>query len=583
VQEEGKSDFVTMLQQNGASPDSLNKLQAAMGNLKEFAKGSHGAAEKKLVGFLEAKSDKTHDEKLDATVASATQLTPIINSIQKTLIDNYKINKKDAETAVDTLGGYKNNLIEAEFKPLVAGAKNWCSARTTQVTGQKKLSEKEKAEKTKKKENIPSPKEWQKACEWGIQYKKGDDYAEKQFSATTTFQNEFDTARKAYWEAVKARYDQGVIHTGQIGKSNLEATAFKASMLALAKAEVIACTNADKKTQKTIVEGFNNLNKRRAAVYRSLEVIHCHVNHLASKTVKKSTDACIAKVKTESEYQNLHFKDMTVPDIKCPTESEILEKIRTKYPKLNFHFKGKTTDKATDAKGDLVADQGWVPTDAACKQVEGHTIKGTQCKDVTCPSGKIKKTGYDNVFTTLLNGDGCCEPPKGICANKDPKAVLCMDFLGNSVQNNDFKTGAFHASGGHESYRIPPPTLKEGAACRNGKGKCLQFSGCTAYGDLFSVAKTAGCGSGCTLSFWYTGQILVGSSNTIPGANGHGHTHSWSPGDKYTKDTGAGKWKKAEIPWTTTNHIMFEAFGHKQFENDFCKRTVIQDVLVIKK
>merc|ERR1712054_161612 len=79
---------------------------------------------------------------------------------------------------------------------------------------------------------------------------------------------------------------------------------------------------------------------------------------------------------------------------------------------------------------------------------------------------------------------------------------------------------------------------------------------------------------------WYTGQLYVGSSQSIPGSNGHGHSHNWI-GDSGSKDAGAGVWKKAtyKISPYSTAHVMFEAFGTSPKQYGFCSRTIIDDVL----
>lgn len=180
-----------------------------------------------------------------------------------------------------------------------------------------------------------------------------------------------------------------------------------------------------------------------------------------------------------------------------------------------------------------------------------------------------------------MDGTKCSAGLVGYCSDKkSSKDLLCIDFEGGQ----DFKAEGFHASGGHIKYRCPQPTLVSGSECRNGQGTCLKLGGCTAYGDLFSTQTVSGCqGNGCTLTFWYTGQLYVGSSQSIPGSNGHGHSHNWI-GDSGSKDAGAGVWKKAtyKISPYSTAHVMFEAFGTSPKQYGFCSRTIIDDVLVTK-
>jgi hypothetical protein len=451
TQEQQNTDFVSIFAQLDASTDSLNKLEGAMRNLSKFANSRHQGAEKKLVNLLEAKSHNDHDEKLKATIAKKSELKALVDGIQSTLKSEYAEHKKSAEAAMATLTSYKNGLTEAQFKPLVAGAKNWCAAWKKQQSGLGVISTKEKAMKTAKAENIKAPKEWQKACEWGVSYSKDNkDYSEKQFAATTAFQQEFNTARKAYWETVKAHFNADEEHKGQIADSNVAATAFKTGIDMLANFEVEACKQRDQKGQKDILDGFNTANAKRAAVYRSLEVIHCHVEHLDSETekVKSNTESCVAKVKTEADYHKEHFPDIQAPDVNCPSKAEVLKNIKDKYPKLNFHFLPENANGvkivATVVDGKLVPNQGWVPSNSACDAVDNHKIKGSTCNDhkgecpadkvyndltkeklvtkaqvattcckdktcadFTCPEGKKMKSGVDALKSPTL--DKCCE------------------------------------------------------------------------------------------------------------------------------------------------------------------------------
>jgi len=428
TQEQQNTDFVSIFAQLDASTDSLNKLEGAMRNLSKFASSRHQGAEKKLVNLLEAKSHNDHDEKLKATIAKKSELKALVDGIQSTLKSEYAEHKKSAEAAIATLTEYKNGLTETQFKPLVAGAKNWCAAWKKQQSGLGVISAKEKEMKTAKAANIKAPKEWQKACEWGVSYSKGDTYSEKQFAATSTFQQEFDTARKTYWETVKAHFNANEEHNGQITESNNAAVAFKTAIHMLAVFEVNACKTRDRKGQKDIVDGFNTANAKRAAVYRSLEVIHCHVEHLDSETdkVKSNTENCVAKVKTESDYQNEHFKDLTVPNTNCPSYEDVLKNIKDKYPKLDFHFlpnkEGDTAGwqqiVATDADGKLKPNQGWVPSDPACEAIDNHNIKGSTCDDhkSECPNDKVyNDLAKDKLVTKAQVATTCCKDKT--CAN----------------------------------------------------------------------------------------------------------------------------------------------------------------------
>jgi len=343
-----------------------------------------------------------------------------VDGIQSTLKSEYNDHKMSAQTAIDTIAGHKNGLSEEQFKPLVSGAKNWCTAWKKQQGTLGDLGKKEKAMKKKKVATIPSHQEWQKACEWGVdEGNPGTTYSSKTFAATNAFNTEFNTARKAYWEAVKSHFEQNEEHKKDYTASNNEAAAFKASIDALANFEVAACDKRDRAGQKDIVDGFNSSNKKRAAVYRSLEVVLCHITHLNSATVKSSTDTCIATIKDEKHYQNTLFPDLIVPSIKCPTKTEVLKLIKDKYQKLDFHFVGTTTGGGSGSDGKLKPNQGWVPSTESCKKVGEHKIKGSTCENhqAECPTGKVYNAAAKSVLTT-----------KGQVAEKCCRDKTCADF-----------------------------------------------------------------------------------------------------------------------------------------------------------
>lgn len=446
-----QNDFVSIFAQEGVSGDTTAKLQAALGQLAKFKKGKGKA----LMGMLSTSSKKTHAQKLKATIATKSKIKTLVTGIQTTLKSEYKAHKISAQSAIDTIGNFKNGVTSAQFKPLVAGALNWCrdwkeQRRTLGVMGDKK-----KKMDTAKAAKIPSPPPipWKDACPWGVSYKQGDSYSQKTFAATTDFQSKFNTARKAYWEATKAHFSADEDHTGDISTSNTAATAFKTSIKMLADFEFDACGKRSRQTQKTIVTGFNTANKKRAAVWRSLEVIHCHIDNLHhNANLKTKTDTCVATVKTEGYYGKENFPDLTVPDITCPSKVQVRANIQAKYaPKLPFHYKlpaKKSTSDfvATDPNGNLKADQGWVPTTAACKEVTDHSIKGQKCADKDCGSGKKMKTGVASKHATNGNFQSIC------CRLK-----TCSDWTCPSNQSKKSGVGA-----------LKPPT--NGKCCENKVG-----------------------------------------------------------------------------------------------------------------
>jgi len=252
--------------------------------------------------------------------------------------------------------------------------------------------------------------QWQAATTWRIDYKKGQIYSSKPFTPSSALQSAYNTARQAFWEKSKKKFEADETHNTAIDKSNNAAVAFKTSIDTLADEEVAACGKYDKIAEKAIVEAFNTANAQRSGVRKALQIVLCHANNLGEADLANKAAQCISNtVKTKTNYNTNVYKNLDVPSVSCPTKEQVLASIKAKKSTFNFHFKKGKTLLATDTGGELVADQGWTPTSKACAEVNKHPIKGQKCKDVACPTGKMKKSGVADKYApspTL-----CCEAP----------------------------------------------------------------------------------------------------------------------------------------------------------------------------
>jgi hypothetical protein len=181
-------------------------------------------------------------------------------------------------------------------------------------------------------------------------------------------------------------------------------------------------------------------------------------------------------------------------------------------------------------------------------------------------------------FTKRITATATTE--KRVCKSGGDPNPFCTGFFCEDFENGKFSYGGGKKNGpapkdrwsfigGHVDHRIEAPTIISGAECHGGKGNCLQFSGCTAYGDTFSKfdgADINNCHNGDKpqISFWYSGgDVFAGSSAQIPDAKGHGHAHSWIvTGTEATSGAIGNEWKEIKFaPTINQPHLMFETWA----------------------
>ena len=187
----------------------------------------------------------------------------------------------------------------------------------------------------------------------------------------------------------------------------------------------------------------------------------------------------------------------------------------------------------------------------------------------------------DPSLASLLGCENTCTdyPGDQHCA-KNPDLIYCDDF-----SNPESVASRWAFIGGHISYRVGDAQVISGEKCFGGVGNCLQFDGCTAYGDIFSQEKISCPGRRCEVRFQYTGRLYAGVSQTIPDeAKGYGHRHWWRG---WTPETGGGalgtEWRQFSFtPGYDNFHIMLETFhtSHTPQAAWFCN-TIIDNVEVV--
>merc|ERR1712139_130001 len=420
-------------------PSENAKLQAALNEIDD----------PQLLHLLQQR--KNHAQKLTDTIAQKSKIVQAVNNIVTKLKSGYDSHKTTAQKAIDRLSVAKNQITDAQFKPLAAGAMVWCAARKTQLEKQKLLGQAKKEMDVKQKVEIPAAVlQWQAATTWRIDYKKGQTYTSKPFTPSSALQSAYNTARQAFWEKSKKKFEADETHNTAIDKSNNAAVAFKTSIDTLADEEVAACGKYDKIAEKAIVEAFNTANAQRSGVRRALQIVLCHANNLGEADPTNKAAQCISNtVKTKTNYNTNVYKNLDVPSVSCPTKEQVLASIKAKKSTFNFHFKKGKTLLATDTGGELVADQGWTPTSKACAEVNKHPIKGQKCKDVACPTGKMKKSGVADKYApspTL-----CCEAPvcgKSTIVNPAYSRCKASSVWANNAIGHSHGTGRLDSNQG---------------------------------------------------------------------------------------------------------------------------------------
>jgi len=196
----------------------------------------------------------------------------------------------------------------------------------------------------------------------------------KTFSPTAAFLQKWNNARNNYLQKDKSYYDATQKHSSSIAKSNMAAKGFKDEIDELAKVKVKECDVGRKVGVLADVKEFNTQNTNRAILFRSVEVIKCHVKSMHKSATAKSKknsklNTCIAKVKSEAWLKKHKFKDISKPIKFCPSVQEYRNKLKLKYG-MDLHYTGDTNAIVTDKNGVVSTKYGWYPRTQQCADVK---------------------------------------------------------------------------------------------------------------------------------------------------------------------------------------------------------------------
>merc|ERR1719253_2141238 len=194
--------------------------------------------------------------------------------------------------------------------------------------------------------------------------------------------NKINTARGEYLVASWDKFDKDALETTATTATTTAKDAFQDAVKNTATTYHSMCGSSDQ-VHDTAVTLFNGNNAGRSAMYRSLGVILCHINHMSSgqtyilptnllksgaaNPTTSATD-CNGKLKADSTIKTELFPDATSNEDSskaCPTQSDYEDDIR-EYGNLGF-------DKD---------ESDWSPESTKCAAVTAHVASGASTAGV---------------------------------------------------------------------------------------------------------------------------------------------------------------------------------------------------------
>merc|ERR1711959_119340 len=392
VQEEGNSDFVTMVEQNPTFKKAVSTI------MKNDSKAGHSiytmmlSANKKVdytkkhTAFVKKHKNKNYKKKGKEMESLATLLKTMSAEVLKNYGDHRKRTlerKKDLDLELKV-------ITPQQFGKVAAKAHAWCGKWEDQQKDKKTEADKLSA-RTSAREQTATVK-WNSDATGGLDC----DYIDsttgkphtgnrkmtcnaKTFSPSNSFLTKWNNARNNYLRKDKSYYDARQKHIGSIQKSNDAAEGFKDGIDDLVDVKIGECKVQKKVGVLKDVREFNQHNAKLANFFRSIEVIKCHVQSIdkthSSKNLKNSAlNTCIDGLDSVADLQRKKFKNITEPTKFCPTKKEYRDKLKLKHG-LDLHYTGKTNAIVTDTQGVVSTKNGWYPRTKQCADVKKHAVK----------------------------------------------------------------------------------------------------------------------------------------------------------------------------------------------------------------
>merc|ERR1712166_1103217 len=319
-------------------------------------------------------------------------VTTMLSGLE-TAYANAKLDLQAMDTAIDNS---KQPISPTELEAIKTKATTWCSKKRALETATSDASTAASALTTKLNEPLGLSDVLVKEvgtigpsdCSQANSDAKDSTCSAGSPNLASRIQTKIDTVRGEYLAASWDKFEKDALETTATTEEGASKDAFQDTVTVTASAHYAMCDSSEK-VHNTAVTLFNGNNAGRSAMYRSLGVILCHINHMSSgqtftvpTNLLKSGEAnpttsatdCNGKLKADSTIKTELFPDATSNEDSnkaCPALSAYEDDIRN-YGSLGF-------DKD---------ESDWSPITTKCAAVTAHVApSASPCLDKCTPTG----------------------------------------------------------------------------------------------------------------------------------------------------------------------------------------------------
>jgi len=326
-------------------------------------------------------------------------VTTMLSGLE-TAYANAKLDLQAMDTAIDNS---KQTISPTELEAIKTKATTWCSKKRALETATSDASTAASALTTKLNEPLGLSDVLVKEvgtigpsdCSQANSDAKDSTCSAGSPNLASRIQTKIDTVRGEYLAASWDKFEKDALETTATTEEGASKDAFQDTVTVTASTYHSMCGSSDQ-VHNTAVTLFNGNNAGRSAMYRSLGVILCHINHMSSgqtftvpTNLLKSGEAnpttsatdCNGKLKADSTIKTELFPDATSNEDSnkaCPALSAYEDDIRN-YGSLGF-------DKD---------EADWSATTTKCDAVTAHAATGGPGLAPYQSLGLIAGTGHD--------------------------------------------------------------------------------------------------------------------------------------------------------------------------------------------
>merc|ERR1711865_219917 len=283
-------------------------------------------------------------------------VTTMLSGLE-TAYANAKLDLRAMDTAIDNS---KQTISPTELEAIKTKATTWCSKKRALETATSDASTAASALTTKLNEPLGLSDVLVKEvgtigpsdCSQANSDAKDSTCSAGSPNLASRIQTKIDTVRGEYLAASWDKFEKDALETTATTEEGASKDAFQDTVTVTASTYHSMCGSSDQ-VHNTAVTLFNGNNAGRSAMYRSLGVILCHINHMSSgqtftvpTNLLKSGEAnpttsatdCNGKLKADSTIKTELFPDATSNEDSnkaCPALSAYEDDIRN-YGSLGF-------------------------------------------------------------------------------------------------------------------------------------------------------------------------------------------------------------------------------------------------------